>query len=43
MTAEETPTEPDETGPPSAEQIDLIRRLLAPHIHRARAEQQSAA
>ncbi|WAU09958.1 hypothetical protein [Streptomyces nigrescens] len=39
-------TVPSEDTEPSVEQIDLIRRVLAPHIHRARAERtehQSAA
>ncbi|GAA1176181.1 MULTISPECIES: hypothetical protein [Streptomyces violaceusniger group] len=38
MTAHEASTEQREDSKPSAEQIDLIRRILAPHIHRARAE-----
>jgi hypothetical protein len=40
------PTEASDDGEPTPEQIDLVRRVLAPHIHRARAEraeQQSAA
>ncbi|MEV7501707.1 hypothetical protein [Streptomyces sp. NPDC093018] len=46
MTKHEVQTEPREDSEPSVEQIDLIRRVLAPHIHRARAERtehQSAA
>jgi hypothetical protein len=40
------PTDPDDWPEPTPEQLDLVRRVLAPHIHRAcaeRAEQQSAA
>ncbi|MEU2746648.1 MULTISPECIES: hypothetical protein [Streptomyces] len=49
MTTPQTPippTEASDDGEPTPEQIDLVRRVLAPHIHRARAEraeQQSAA
>ncbi|WP_159043158.1 MULTISPECIES: hypothetical protein [unclassified Streptomyces] len=43
---ESAPSEAPENDRPSTEQIDLIRRILAPHVHRARAEhadQQTAA
>ncbi|MEU2393996.1 hypothetical protein [Streptomyces sp. NPDC007369] len=46
QTTAPTPSEAPDNGRPSAEQIDLIRRILAPHVHRARAEraeQQTAA
>ncbi|WP_189382455.1 hypothetical protein [Streptosporangium nondiastaticum] len=38
MTTTQTPPEPREDARPTPEQIDLIRRVLAPHIHRARRE-----
>ncbi|WP_167828713.1 hypothetical protein [Streptomyces sp. MZ04] len=41
-----TPPDADEWPEPTPEQLDLVRRVLAPHIHRARvehAERQSAA
>lgn len=43
---ESAPSEAPDNDRPSAEQIDLIRRILAPHVHRARterADQQTAA
>lgn len=41
MTDHDTPApprEPDAWPEPTPEQLDLVRRVLAPHIHRARAE-----
>ncbi|MEV0438989.1 hypothetical protein AB0I84_07805 [Streptomyces spectabilis] len=35
-----TPSEPDEWPEPTPAQLDLVRRILAPHIYRARAERQ---
>ncbi|WP_405659782.1 hypothetical protein [Streptomyces sp. RK9] len=34
-----TPPDANEWPEPTPEQLDLVRRVLAPHIHRARAEQ----
>ncbi|MEU3710517.1 hypothetical protein [Streptomyces catenulae] len=34
-----TPSKADEWPVPTPEQLDLIRRILAPHVRRARAEQ----
>ncbi|MFM9368094.1 hypothetical protein [Streptomyces sp. Da 82-17] len=48
MNVDETPTPPevDEWPEPTPEQLDLVRRLLAPHVRRAlseHVEQQAAA